>query len=93
MEKSYQLESTGIVEQRIGEDLMDEQRNELQQEVDRLIQVLDEDLDWFVERIGHIQKGNMRQVRFIDSHIRPVVHIKLRHQINKVLELSGGVNE
>lgn len=72
---------------------MGEVRTELQHEVDQLIQVLDEDLDWFVERISYIKSGNMRQVRFIDSHIRPAVHVKLRHQINKVLELSGEANE
>lgn len=72
---------------------MGEVKKELQQEVDQLIQVLDEDLDWFIERIGHIQNGNMRQVRFIDAYVRPAVKVKLRYQINKVLELAGGIHE
>lgn len=52
--------------------------------IEKLVEIIDEDIDCFIKRISFIRKGELGKVRFIDEKILPNIRQKQVKQIKEV---------
>lgn len=53
-------------------------------ELDTLVEILDEHIDTFCQRIEFIQKGEHGKARFIDEKVLPTIDRRLQDQVSKI---------